>query len=66
MAEHVHALDYVSHNPVAQPQSVAEATTQRLTSAPTISLRPIRAATLLSRDERGTLIPGGRVPDIAN
>jgi hypothetical protein len=63
MVEHDHDLDYISQNPVAQPQWVAEDTTQFLTSAPTIGLRPIQAATLLSPDERGTLVPGGRVPD---
>jgi hypothetical protein len=36
MAEHVHALDCVSQNPVAQPRWVAEDTTQLLTSAPAI------------------------------
>ena len=36
MVEHVHALDCVSQNPVAQPQWVAEDTTQLLTSAPAI------------------------------
>lgn len=36
MVEHVHAVDCVSHNPVAQPRWVAEATTRLLTSAPAI------------------------------
>ena len=36
MVEHVHALDYVSQHPVAQPQWVAEDTTQLLTSAAAI------------------------------
>ena len=65
MVEHVHALDGVSQNPVARPQCVAEDTMRLLTSHRPISLRPLEAATL-APDEPGTLVPGGRVPDIAN
>jgi hypothetical protein len=65
MVEHVHALDCVSQNSVAQPQRIAEDTTQLLTSAAAIVCDQFRRPPS-SRDERGTLVPGGRLPDNRN